>query len=218
MPSSPGSGTGARPGPGPGPEPEPEPGPAPEQVRVQAPGRPGEAPGAPGHAPSAPGQASGVQGQPPSGPGQVVDAWRTIAASHAAACAALEHELGHRHGLGVSEFEVLDRLAESGDRKWRAQGLADAVHLSQSALSRLIDRLEKHGLVQRCLCDMDRRGVFITLTEAGRQRHAEAVPTHRQVLAGVLPTGLLVSCSAAAEAARAAAAPAAEAELAGRPA
>ena len=41
-------------------------------------------------------------------------AWRAIAASHAAACAALEREMGKRHGLGVSEFEVLDRLAESG--------------------------------------------------------------------------------------------------------
>jgi DNA-binding MarR family transcriptional regulator len=128
-----------------------------------------------------------------------VNTWRVIAASHAAACAALEHELGRRHGLGVSEFEVLDRLAEAGDRKFRAQELADAVHLSQSALSRLIDRLVKHGLVERCLCDLDRRGIFVTLTETGRQRHAEAVPTHREVLAGVLPAGLMASCAGALE-------------------
>ena len=133
---------------------------------------------------------------PPDGE-PVVSAWRAIAASHAAACAALEHELGRRHGLGVSEFEVLDRLAENGDRKFRAQELADAVNLSQSALSRLIDRLAARGLVERCLCDNDRRGIFITLTAAGRERHAEAVPTHREILAGVLPAGLVVSCSAA---------------------
>jgi DNA-binding MarR family transcriptional regulator len=77
----------------------------------------------------------------------VVSAWRAIAASHAAACAALEREMGKRHGLGVSEFEVLDRLAESGRSDFRSQELAEAVHLSQSALSRLIDRLEKDGLV-----------------------------------------------------------------------
>jgi DNA-binding MarR family transcriptional regulator len=118
----------------------------------------------------------------------VVATWRSIAACHAAASAALEHELGTRHGLGVSEFEVLDRLAESDPRKFRAQELAGAVHLSQSALSRLIDRLEKHGLVERCLCDADRRGIFVVLTGAGRQRHAEAVPTHREVLARVLDT------------------------------
>ena len=121
----------------------------------------------------------------------VVTAWRAIAASHAAACAALEHELGKRHGLGVSEFEVLDRLAESPERDFRAQELADAVHLSQSALSRLIDRLEKHGLVERCLCGEDRRGIYVTLTPAGQRRHAEAAPTHRDVLAAVLPARLL---------------------------
>ena len=121
----------------------------------------------------------------------VVTAWRAIAASHAAACAALERELGKRHGLGVSEFEVLDRLAERGERDFRAQELADAVHLSQSALSRLIDRLEVHGLVERCLCGEDRRGIYVRLTSAGQERHAEAAPTHRDVLASVLPAGLL---------------------------
>src|SRR5437660_8909673 len=80
----------------------------------------------------------------------VVTAWREMAARHAAACAALERELGERHGLGVSDFEVLERLAESEGRKFRAQDLADAVHLSQSALSRLVDRLARHGLVERC--------------------------------------------------------------------
>src|SRR5450755_4030545 len=123
-----------------------------------------------------------------SGPSadEVVGVWREIAARHAAVCSALERELGERHGLGVSDFEVLERLAESADHQFRAQELADAVHLSQSALSRLISRLEKGGLVERCLCDMDRRGIYVTLTEAGRQRHAEAAPTHRDVLVGVL--------------------------------
>ena len=127
----------------------------------------------------------------------VVTAWRAIAASHAAACAALEREMGKRHGLGVSEFEVLDRLAESGRRDFRSQELAEAVHLSQSALSRLIDRLARSGLVERCLCDNDRRGIFVTLTETGQQRHDEAAPTHREVLAGVLPAELLAPLCAA---------------------
>jgi DNA-binding MarR family transcriptional regulator len=132
--------------------------------------------------------------EPPAGQAQpgpagdpVVAAWRALAASYAATWAALEHELGKRHGLGVSEFEVLDRLAEHPERNFRAQELAGAVHLSQSALSRLIDRLEKHGLVERCLCGEDRRGIYVTLTQAGLQRHAEAAPTHRTVLAAALP-------------------------------
>jgi DNA-binding MarR family transcriptional regulator len=116
----------------------------------------------------------------------LVAAWRELTARHAAAFAALEHELGERHGLGVSEFEVLDRLAECKGTSARAQDLADAVHLSQSATSRLVDRLARHGLVQRCVCEDDRRGVFVVLTTDGERRHAEAAATHRAVLAQVL--------------------------------
>ena len=116
-----------------------------------------------------------------------VAAWRELAACHAAVSAALERELGDRHGLCVSDFEVLERLAESPERKSRAQDLAEAVHLSQSALSRLVDRLAKTGLVQRCACDLDRRGVDVVLTDVGARRHDEAVPTHRDVLARYLP-------------------------------
>jgi DNA-binding MarR family transcriptional regulator len=115
-----------------------------------------------------------------------VATWRALAASHAIVSCALDRELGERHGLGVSEFEVLERLTESKDHKFRVQELADAVHLSQSALSRLIGRLEQHGLVQRVLCDLDRRGIYVTLTDEGRRRHAAAVPTHRAVLAATL--------------------------------
>jgi len=121
----------------------------------------------------------------------VVTAWREMAACHAAACAALERELGERHGLGVSDFEVLQRLAESEERKFRAQDLAEAVHLSQSALSRLVDRLARHGLVERCGCEGDRRGIYVVLTEAGEQRHAEAAPTHRGVLERTLSAAML---------------------------
>ena len=125
----------------------------------------------------------------------VVTAWREMSACHAAACAALERELGEQHGLGISDFEVLERLAESVGRKFRAQDLAEAVHLSQSALSRLVDRLARHGLVERCGCDVDRRGVYVVLTEAGERRHAEAMPTHRDVLARHLPASMLSAAS-----------------------
>jgi DNA-binding MarR family transcriptional regulator len=121
-------------------------------------------------------------------PVDVVTAWRDMVACHAAICAALEHELGERHGLGVSDFEVLDRLAESPERQCRAQELAEAVHLSQSALSRLVDRLVKNALVERCACDMDRRGIYVVLTPDGLSRHAAAAVTHRSVLARLLPS------------------------------
>ena len=125
-------------------------------------------------------------GAHPEGVPEIVTAWRALAARHATVVAALERELGERHGLGVSEFEVLERLAEDTQHKFRVQELAGSVHLSQSALSRLIGKLEQHGLVERSLCDLDRRGIYVCLTEAGRRRHAEALPTQRAVLAATL--------------------------------
>ncbi|GGK76723.1 MarR family transcriptional regulator [Sphaerisporangium melleum] len=120
----------------------------------------------------------------------VVSSWRGLLACHATTWCALERELGDKHGLGVSDFEVLDRLAESEHGKARVQELADAVSLSQSALSRLISRLEKAGLVSRDACQHDRRGVFVRITEAGAERHEQALPTHRAILNDRLPQGL----------------------------
>ena len=119
----------------------------------------------------------------------VVKQWRDVLACHAVVSSALEHELGEKHGLGVSEFEVLERLAEgpADCEGLRVQELADDVHLSQSALSRLIGRLESAGLVVRAICAADRRGIFVNLTDAGRERYLAARPTHRAVLKASLP-------------------------------
>src|SRR5258708_31881542 len=102
---------------------------------------------------------AGLAGAAEAGGPPLVSAWRSLAARHAAVSAALEPELGERHGLGVSEFEVLERVDEKQQHKFRVQELAESVHLSQSTLSRLIGRLEQHGLVQRHMCDVDPRGL-----------------------------------------------------------
>jgi DNA-binding MarR family transcriptional regulator len=112
----------------------------------------------------------------------LVGEWRDLLDRHARVSCALEHALEERHSLGISEFEVLDRLATSDHETHRIQELADAVHLSQSALSRVVGRLESDGLVTRSICSDDRRGIYACLTKAGKARHAEARPTHRQVL------------------------------------
>ncbi len=116
----------------------------------------------------------------------LVARWHELLARHAAVSCALERELQERHGIGVSEFEALERLVDGGKEQYRAQELTAALTLSQSAGSRLVARLEKHGLVARALCNLDRRGVFVRLTEAGRQRYLEARPTQRAVLATTL--------------------------------
>ncbi|HWM11199.1 MAG TPA: MarR family transcriptional regulator [Solirubrobacteraceae bacterium] len=117
---------------------------------------------------------------------ELVGAWRELLERHARTTSALERRLQHEHGLGVSEYEVLDRLATSGKDDCRMQELAEAVHLSQSALSRVVARLEADGLVTRGMCPSDRRGIMACLTADGRERYGAAQPTHRAVLAETL--------------------------------
>jgi DNA-binding MarR family transcriptional regulator len=116
----------------------------------------------------------------------LVDSWRELADRHARVTCALEKVLQEEHGLGVSEFEVLDRLAGGERDQHRMQELADSVFLSQSALSRLIGRLEADGLVSRAICSEDRRGIYACLTPEGRSRYEAAKPTQRRVLADTL--------------------------------
>ncbi|MGW3032003.1 MarR family winged helix-turn-helix transcriptional regulator [Streptomyces sp. NPDC001178] len=114
--------------------------------------------------------------------------WRDILSVHARTMCEIDRVL-HPHGLGASDFEVLDILASEapgeGDQ-CRVQNLAGRVHLSQSALSRLIARLEKDGLVERSVCTEDRRGVYVALTDKGRDLHTEVLPLQREVLARLL--------------------------------
>jgi DNA-binding MarR family transcriptional regulator len=112
----------------------------------------------------------------------IVGTWHELLDRHARVQCALERALDDKHGLGVSEFEVLDRLANDADRTCRIQELVGTLHLSQSALSRVVARLEAEGLVERAICAEDRRGIYAQLTPAGRKRHAQALPTQRAVL------------------------------------
>lgn len=112
--------------------------------------------------------------------------WRDILAVHARTLGEIDRAL-NPYGLGASDFEVLDLLAAPGEgEQCRVQNLVGRVHLSQSALSRLIARLERDGLVERSLCLEDRRGVFVALTAKGRDLHAEALPVQRAALARAL--------------------------------
>ncbi|GGY60368.1 MarR family transcriptional regulator [Streptomyces geysiriensis] len=114
--------------------------------------------------------------------------WREILSVHARTMCEIDRAL-HPHGLGASDFEVLDLLVTEGPEdgsQCRVQNLVGRVHLSQSALSRLIARLEKDGLVERSMCAEDRRGVYVALTCRGRELHARVLPLQRAVLARML--------------------------------
>ncbi|MCW3048550.1 MAG: transcriptional regulator, MarR family [Solirubrobacterales bacterium] len=118
----------------------------------------------------------------------LVERWRGVAQCHAKVSAALDKALERQHGIGLSEFEVLERLATTDDEDGcRMQDLAEAVCLSQSALSRLIGRLEVTGLVHRAMCANDRRGIYAHITDEGQACWEAARPTHLAVLAEQLP-------------------------------
>lgn len=120
----------------------------------------------------------------------LVEQWREFVARKTRVWNALELELDRRHGLSASEFEVLDKLSEydCATKPPRVQELASHVPITQSALSRMIGRLESQNLVTRALCVDDRRGVYVVLTAEGIAKLAEARPTHRAVLAAEFGT------------------------------
>ena len=136
-----------------------------------------------------------------AGPGETsadvtadVREWRELLARHQDLTCALDRALQAGHSLGMSEYEVLERLAELPERSAKVATIAKSVHLSQSALSRVIGRLELAGLVERHMCSEDRRAVNVRLTEEGLQRQTEAKPTQRQVLADRLHAPLVKGC------------------------
>ena len=107
-----------------------------------------------------------------------LNAWRGLLRVHASVLKALDAEMEAAHGLPLTSYEVLIQLAESPERRMRMCDLADCVLLSRSGMSRLVDRLERDGLLMRCACTHDARGAFACITEAGIELLEQARPTH----------------------------------------
>lgn len=107
-----------------------------------------------------------------------LDSWRAFLRSHAHVTRQLERELLAEHGMGLAEYDVLVQLAAVPDRQLRMSELAERLLLSRSGATRLIDRLEASGQVERVSCESDRRGQWATLTSAGLDRLRAAWPTH----------------------------------------
>ena len=107
-----------------------------------------------------------------------LDAWRTFLHAYTQVRRHLESELQAEQAMGLAEYEVLLLLAFSEQRQMRMSELADALLLSRSGATRLVDRMEADALVERLSCDTDRRGQWAHLTDAGYQRLRVASPTH----------------------------------------
>jgi DNA-binding MarR family transcriptional regulator len=107
-----------------------------------------------------------------------IGAWRALVAVHARLSVQLERDLVAEHGLPLVEYEVLVQLLDAPRQRLRMTELAERVVLSRSGITRLVDRMEGQGLVERAVCDEDGRGTFAVLTAAGTTRLRKASGTY----------------------------------------
>jgi DNA-binding MarR family transcriptional regulator len=115
---------------------------------------------------------------------ELARAWHELMNRYHRISCVLDRTLQADHGISGSEFAVLEQLASADSCSLRLHDLGTTVHVTQSALSRLVARLEADGLLERAMCTEDRRSVFARLTPAGRELYRAARPTHRAVLRG----------------------------------
>ena len=105
-------------------------------------------------------------------------AWSTFLRAHARVTRDIERELEAEQDLSLADYDLLYQLAVADGRRLRMSELANRLALSRSGATRLVDRLEAAGLVDRQTCATDRRGYWATVTEAGIGRLRAATPVH----------------------------------------
>jgi len=111
-----------------------------------------------------------------------VDAWARLLRGHASATRELSAQLVTEHGLTINDYEALLYLSRAEEGRMRRVDLAEQLLLTASGVTRLLDGLERAGLVERASCASDRRVTYAVLTAAGRTKLQEASESH---LAGV---------------------------------
>ncbi|ATZ22860.1 HTH-type transcriptional regulator MhqR [Streptomyces lavendulae subsp. lavendulae] len=120
--------------------------------------------------------------------------WCALSLLHGRIEAHIERALQTGHGLSVREYSLLDVLSRQHSGPGghlRMHQVAESVVLSQSATTRLVSRLEDRGLLNRYICDTDRRGIYTDVSEAGLALLAEARPTNDTALREALDEAAL---------------------------
>jgi DNA-binding MarR family transcriptional regulator len=107
-----------------------------------------------------------------------LEAWKLFLHAHSTVIEALEEDLLERLDLPLTWYEVLLHLSGNPDGRLRMTDLAGSLLLSKSGVTRLVDRMEAAGLVERGVCASDRRGSFAVITPRGRAAHRKAAPIH----------------------------------------
>jgi DNA-binding MarR family transcriptional regulator len=110
--------------------------------------------------------------------GEEERAWRAFARALVVVPRVLEADLHGAHGVTMTEYFVLVNLSEAPERRLRMNELAERGAMSLSAISRVVDGLERRGLVERERCPSDRRGFLAVLTDGGLSLLEDAYPAH----------------------------------------
>jgi DNA-binding MarR family transcriptional regulator len=107
-----------------------------------------------------------------------LEAWVRLLRGHAAATRELSAQLVADHGLTINDYEALLHLARADEGRMRRVDLAEQLLLTASGVTRLLEGLERAGLVERASCASDRRVTYAVLTADGRARLQEASESH----------------------------------------
>lgn len=110
-------------------------------------------------------------------------AWRIFLKTHAKAIELIERELAEADLPPLSWYDVLWTLEQAPERRLRMHEIANAIVLSRSNLTRLVDRLEAADLLCRESCPSDRRGAFAALTDKGLALRQRMWPVYSQAIA-----------------------------------
>jgi DNA-binding MarR family transcriptional regulator len=109
-----------------------------------------------------------------------LEAWVALLRAHSTLTRELNAELVGSHGLTINDYEVLFHLARADDRRLRRVDLAERLLLTASGITRLLEGLERAGLVEKAHCESDARVTYAVLTDSGLARLREAGQTHQE--------------------------------------
>lgn len=107
-----------------------------------------------------------------------IKAWLGLLRGHRALARELNARLQAEHGLTLSDYEVLANLSREPERRLRRIDLVERLQLTASGITRLLDGLERAGLVAKGTCDFDARVTYAVLTDEGYEKLREASATH----------------------------------------
>jgi DNA-binding MarR family transcriptional regulator len=117
-------------------------------------------------------------------------AWRYFIKSYAYLMDTIERELSAEDKVPLSTYDVLIALFEAPEHKLRLGELTQKLVITKSGVTRLLDRLEREGLVVRQKSEEDRRGSFAVLTPEGETQMRRAWPVYARGIKQYFAAGL----------------------------